>query len=202
CNGTRLKKESLWFKVDQKNIAELNAMDLIQLTNWFQGIESRLSSKQNIIGKEIIKEIRERLQFLIDVGLTYLSLDRPTRTLSGGESQRIRLATQIGSQLQGITYVLDEPSIGLHQRDNHRLITALKNLRDIGNSVLVVEHDKDIMLASDYLIDVGPKAGKHGGRIMAQGTPDFVLLNNSLTAHFLNGERTIEIPKERRKGNG
>jgi excinuclease ABC, A subunit len=202
CNGTRLKKESLWFKVDQKNIAELNAMDLIQLTAWFQGIENRLSSKQNIIGKEIIKEIRERLQFLIDVGLTYLSLDRPTRTLSGGESQRIRLATQIGSQLQGITYILDEPSIGLHQRDNHRLISALKNLRDIGNSVLVVEHDKDIMLAADHLIDVGPKAGFHGGRIMAQGTPASVLKKDTLTSHFLNGERGIAVPEQRRKGNG
>ena len=202
CNGARLKKESLWFKVDQKNIAELNAMDLIQLTNWFQGIEGRLSAKQNTIAKEIIKEIRERLQFLIDVGLTYLSLERPTRTLSGGESQRIRLATQIGSQLQGITYVLDEPSIGLHQRDNHRLITALKNLRDIGNSVLVVEHDKDIMLAADHLIDVGPKAGFHGGRIMAQGTPANVLKKDTLTAHFLNGERGIAVPEQRRKGNG
>ena len=202
CNGTRLKKESLWFKVDEKNIAELSNLDLVQLMHWFEGIEARLNNTQKIIGKEIIKEIRERLQFLLDVGLTYLTLYRPTRTLSGGESQRIRLATQIGSQLQGITYVLDEPSIGLHQRDNHRLITALKNLRDIGNSVLVVEHDKDIMLAADHLIDVGPKAGYHGGRIMAQGTPASVLLNDTLTAHFLNGERKIAIPKERRKGNG
>jgi excinuclease ABC subunit A len=202
CNGTRLKKESLWFKVDEKNIAELSNKDLVQLIQWFDGIESRLSSKQNVIAKEIIKEIRERLQFLLDVGLTYLTLNRPTRTLSGGESQRIRLATQIGSQLQGITYVLDEPSIGLHQRDNHRLITALQNLRDIGNSVIVVEHDKDIMLAADHLIDVGPKAGFHGGRIMAQGTPQAVLKKNTLTAHFLNGEREIAVPKERRKGNG
>jgi excinuclease ABC subunit A len=202
CNGTRLKKESLWFKVDEKNIAELSNMDLVQLMTWFTGIEKRLSNKQNVIAREIIKEIRERLQFLLDVGLTYLTLNRPTRTLSGGESQRIRLATQIGSQLQGITYVLDEPSIGLHQRDNHRLITALKNLRDIGNSVLVVEHDKDIMLAADHLIDVGPKAGFHGGRIMAQGTPDAVLKQDTLTAHFLNGEREIAVPKERRKGNG
>ncbi len=202
CGGTRLKKESLWFKVDEKNIAELSNKDLVQLHQWFDGIESRLSSKQNIIAKEIIKEIRERLQFLLDVGLTYLSLNRPTRTLSGGESQRIRLATQIGSQLQGITYVLDEPSIGLHQRDNHRLITALQNLRDIGNSVIVVEHDKDIMLAADHLIDVGPKAGFHGGRIMAQGTPKAVLKQDTLTAHFLNGEREIAVPAERRKGNG
>jgi excinuclease ABC subunit A len=202
CNGSRLKKESLWFKVDEKNISELSNMDLVQLFDWFQGIENRLSGNQKIIGKEIIKEIKERLQFLLDVGLTYLTLNRPTRTLSGGESQRIRLATQIGSQLQGITYVLDEPSIGLHQRDNQRLITALKNLRDIGNSVLVVEHDKDIMLAADHLIDVGPKAGFHGGRIMAQGTPAEVLAHATITAAFLNGEKKIEVPLERRKGNG
>ena len=202
CGGTRLKKESLWFKVDEKNIAELSNKDLVELMQWFEGIEKRLSDKQKLIGKEIIKEIRERLQFLLDVGLTYLTLNRPTRTLSGGESQRIRLATQIGSQLQGITYVLDEPSIGLHQRDNHRLIKALKNLRDIGNSVLVVEHDKDIMLAADHLIDVGPKAGFHGGRIIAQGAPEAVLKKDTLTAHFLNGEREIAVPKERRKGNG
>jgi excinuclease ABC subunit A len=202
CNGTRLKKESLWFKVDDRNIAELSNLDLLQLMKWFEGIEARLNESQKIIGREIVKEIRERLQFLLDVGLTYLTLNRATRTLSGGESQRIRLATQIGSQLQGITYVLDEPSIGLHQRDNHRLITALKNLRDIGNSVLVVEHDKDIMLAADHLIDVGPKAGYHGGRIMAQGNPADVIQNDTLTAHFLRGERKIEVPKERRKGNG
>jgi excinuclease ABC subunit A len=202
CNGTRLRRESLWFKIDERNIAELSNKDLVQLVEWFNGIEKRLSNKQNIIAKELIKEIRERLQFLLDVGLTYLTLNRPTRTLSGGESQRIRLATQIGSQLQGITYVLDEPSIGLHQRDNHRLITALQNLRDIGNSVIVVEHDKDIMLAADHLIDVGPKAGFHGGRIMAQGTPEYVLGRNTLTAHFLNGEREIAVPAERRKGNG
>lgn len=201
CNGTRLKKESLWFQVDEKNIADLSNVDLVQLKAWFDGVEERLSEKQNVIAREILKEIRERLQFLLDVGLTYLTLNRPTRTLSGGESQRIRLATQIGSQLQGITYILDEPSIGLHQRDNHRLITALKNLRDIGNSVLVVEHDKDIMLAADHLIDVGPKAGYHGGRIMAQGAPQDVLKLDTLTAHFLNGERGIAVPKERRKGN-
>lgn len=201
CNGARLKKESLWFKVDEKNIAELSHLDLVQLMQWFGGIEKRLSNKQNVIAREIIKEIRERLQFMLDVGLTYLTIDRPTRTLSGGESQRIRLATQIGSQLQGITYVLDEPSIGLHQRDNHQLITALQNLRDIGNSVLVVEHDKDIMLAADHLIDVGPRAGFHGGRIMAQGKPKEVLQQDTLTAHFLNGEREIAVPEERRKGN-
>ena len=202
CNGSRLKKESLWFKIDEKNISELSELDLVELMNWFVDIEKRLNDKQKVISKEITKEIRERLQFLLDVGLTYLTLNRPTRTLSGGESQRIRLATQIGSQLQGITYILDEPSIGLHQRDNHRLITALQNLRDIGNSVLVVEHDKDIMLAADHLIDIGPKAGYHGGRIIAQGTPKEVIKNDSLTAHYLNGERTIAVPSERRKGNG
>ncbi|OLY91940.1 Excinuclease ABC subunit A [Cnuella takakiae] len=202
CGGTRLKKESLWFKVAEKNIAELSNQDLVQLVEWFENIEERLTEKQQVIGREIVKEIRERLQFLLDVGLTYLTLNRPSRTLSGGESQRIRLATQIGSQLQGITYILDEPSIGLHQRDNHRLIKALQNLRDIGNSVLVVEHDKDIMLAADHLVDVGPKAGWHGGRIMAQGTPAEVLAGNTLTASFLNGQREIAVPKERRKGNG
>jgi excinuclease ABC subunit A len=202
CNGARLKKESLWFKVDEKNIAELSELNLDKLMHWFDNIEKRLSNKQNAIAKDILKEIRERLSFLLDVGLTYLTLGRPSRTLSGGESQRIRLATQIGSQLQGITYVLDEPSIGLHQRDNQRLITALQNLRDIGNSVLVVEHDKDIMLASDYLIDIGPKAGKYGGQIVTQGTPAEVLKSNSDTAQYLNGTKTIAIPHERRKGNG
>ncbi len=202
CNGTRLKKESLWFKVDGSNIAELSNMNLDKLAVWFEGIEKRLSNKQNAIAKDVLKEIRERLQFLLDVGLTYLTLYRPSKTLSGGESQRIRLATQIGSQLQGITYILDEPSIGLHQRDNQRLIGALQNLRDIGNSVLVVEHDKDIMMASDYLVDIGPKAGIHGGEIVAMGTPGEVLLSKSETAKYLSGEKSIAIPKERRKGNG
>ena len=202
CNGARLKKESLWFKIAEKNIAELSNMNLDKLAVWFADIEKRLSNKQNAIAKDVLKEIRERLQFLLNVGLTYLSLNRPTRSLSGGESQRIRLATQIGSQLQGITYVLDEPSIGLHQRDNHRLIGALQNLRDIGNSVLVVEHDKDIMMAADYLVDIGPKAGKHGGEIVAAGTPDEVLKSGSDTALYLNGKKRIEVPAERRKGNG
>lgn len=202
CNGARLKKESLWFKVDNKNISELSEYDLDELMKWFADIEKRISKRQQTIAKEVLKEIRDRLQFLLNVGLNYLSLNRPTRTLSGGESQRIRLATQIGSQLQGITYILDEPSIGLHQRDNHRLIDALKNLRDIGNSVLVVEHDKDIMLASDHLVDIGPKAGRHGGTIVASGTPAEVLLSNSDTAQYLNGTKKIEVPAERRKGNG
>lgn len=202
CSGARLKKESLWFKVDEKNIAELSDMNLDKLYQWFEQVEKRLSNKQNLIAKDILKEIRERLQFLLDVGLTYLSLNRPSRTLSGGESQRIRLATQIGSQLQGITYILDEPSIGLHQRDNHRLITALQNLRDIGNSVLVVEHDKDIMMAADHLVDIGPRAGMYGGHIVAAGTPKEVLKSKSETALYLNGGKTIAIPEERRKGNG
>jgi len=202
CNGSRLRKESLWFKIDDRNIAELSNLNLDNLAAWFDGLELRLDKKQNAIAKDVLKEIRERLQFLLNVGLTYLSINRPTKTLSGGESQRIRLATQIGSQLQGITYILDEPSIGLHQRDNQRLIDALKHLRDIGNNVLVVEHDKDIMLASDYLIDIGPKAGRFGGNIVMQGTPKEVLESNSETALYLSGVKKIEIPKERRKGNG
>jgi excinuclease ABC subunit A len=202
CHGARLKKESCWFRVDEKNIADLSNLNLDALIRWFSGIEDRLSNKQNIIAKDLLKEIRERLGFLLDVGLTYLTLNRPSRTLSGGESQRIRLATQIGSQLQGITYILDEPSIGLHQRDNQRLITALQHLRDIGNSVLVVEHDKDIMLAADYLIDIGPRAGFHGGKIVAQGKPADLLKLDTLTSSYLNGHRKIKVPDERRKGNG
>ena len=202
CNGARLKRESLWFKIEDKNIAELSELNLDNLAAWFDGLELRISKKQATIAKDVLKEIRERLQFLLNVGLTYLTLNRSSRSLSGGESQRIRLATQIGSQLQGITYVLDEPSIGLHQRDNHRLIDALKKLRDVGNSVLVVEHDKDIMLAADHLIDIGPKAGKHGGSIVSEGTPEEVLKSKSDTAKFLNGEKSITIPKERRKGTG
>lgn len=202
CNGARLKKESLWFKVDEKNISELSNLNLDKLHAWFTTIEKRLSKKQNLIAKDILKEIRERVQFLLDVGLTYLSLNRPSRSLSGGESQRIRLATQIGSQLQGITYILDEPSIGLHQRDNHQLIIALQNLRNIGNSVLVVEHDKDIMMAADHLVDIGPKAGIYGGHIVAAGTPQDVLKSKSETALYLSGKKNIAIPAERRKGNG
>lgn len=202
CNGMRLKKESLWFKIDGRNIAELGNMNLDNLYAWFDGIELRIDNKQKVIAKDVLKEIRERLRFLLDVGLTYLSLNRASKTLSGGESQRIRLATQIGSQLQGITYVLDEPSIGLHQRDNHRLIEALQNLRDIGNNVLVVEHDKDIMLAADHLIDIGPRAGYHGGRVVAQGKPADLLKLDTLTSAYLNGKKKIEVPAERRKGNG
>ncbi|RYF96727.1 MAG: excinuclease ABC subunit A [Chitinophagaceae bacterium] len=202
CGGARLKKESLWFKVDDRNISELSEMNLDNLAAWLDGIELRIDNKQKTIAKDVLKEIRERLKFLLDVGLTYLTLNRSSKTLSGGESQRIRLATQIGSQLQGITYILDEPSIGLHQRDNHRLIEALKNLRDIGNSVLVVEHDKDIMLAADHLIDIGPKAGHHGGRIVAEGKPKDLLKLDTLTSGYLNGKNNIPVPAERRKGNG
>ena len=202
CEGTRLRKESLWFRVDNKNISELSNLNLDKLLLWFADLESRLSEKQRTIAKDVLKEIRERLQFLLDVGLTYLTLNRPSRTLSGGESQRIRLATQIGSQLQGITYILDEPSIGLHQRDNHRLIDALKNLRNLGNSVLVVEHDKDIMLSADHLVDIGPRAGKFGGQIVTQGDPRHVFNSNSETSKFLVGEKSITVPDERRKGNG
>ena len=202
CNGKRLRKESLWFRIDGKDIAELSALNLDKLIDWFEDIEDRLSNRQNQIAKDILKEIRDRLQFLLDVGLNYLSMNRSSKSLSGGESQRIRLATQIGSQLQGITYILDEPSIGLHQRDNHRLIAALNNLRDIGNSVIVVEHDKEIMMAADYLIDIGPEAGKHGGEIVASGIPKDLLKLDTVTSSYLNGHRNIPVPKERRKGNG
>ncbi|MEX2596303.1 MAG: excinuclease ABC subunit UvrA, partial [Salibacteraceae bacterium] len=181
---------------------ELAAMELNELANWFDGIEKRLSEKQNTIAMDVLKEIRSRIQFLLDVGIEYLTLNRSARTLSGGEAQRIRLATQIGSQLVGVLYILDEPSIGLHQRDNARLIKALKELRDIGNSVIVVEHDKDMMLASDHVIDIGPKAGIHGGEIVAQGTPEELLKSGSMTSKFLIGEEEISIPKERRKGTG
>jgi excinuclease ABC subunit A len=202
CNGTRLKKESLYFKIDEKNIAELGEMDLDKLLNWFQDLEKRLDKKQNTIAKDILKEIRERLGFLLGVGLNYLTLYRATRSLSGGESQRIRLATQIGSQLMGITYILDEPSIGLHQRDNMQLIQALRNLKEMGNTVIVVEHDKDIMLHADHLIDVGPGAGVHGGQIIAQGTPAEILKLKTPTAGYLNGSLVSPVPEERRKGNG
>lgn len=202
CNGTRLKKESLWFRVGDKNIAELGEMNLDQLHTWFSNIEQRLDNRQNAIAKDVLKEIRERLGFLLDVGLGYLTLNRPTRTLSGGESQRIRLATQIGSQLMGITYILDEPSIGLHQRDNMRLIEALKNLKCMGNTVIVVEHDKDIMLNADHLIDIGPAAGIHGGEIVAQGPPYAMLQLDTPTSAYLNGKKDIPLPTMRRKGNG
>ncbi|HRI61923.1 MAG TPA: excinuclease ABC subunit UvrA, partial [Saprospiraceae bacterium] len=202
CHGTRLKKESLWFKIGEKNIAELSEMDLTELHDALENVESKMSERQRAIAKDVLKEIRFRLKFLLKVGLDYLALNRSARTLSGGESQRIRLATQIGSQLTGITYILDEPSIGLHQRDNHRLIEALKNLRDIGNTVIVVEHDRDIMLHSDYLIDLGPGAGKHGGNIVDIGTPADFLKNPTKTSDYLAGRTHLDIPKNRNKGNG
>lgn len=202
CEGARLKKESLHFKVDEKNIFELATMDIRALQDWFIGIEDRLNERQNVIAREILKEIRARIGFLLDVGLSYLTLDRTARTLSGGEAQRIRLATQIGSQLMNVMYILDEPSIGLHQRDNDRLIKALKNLRDLGNTVLVVEHDKDMILEADYVIDMGPAAGVHGGTVVAEGTPAQLMAMHTLTTSYINGEREIAIPKERRKGNG
>ncbi len=202
CDGDRLKKESLHFKIDNTNIAELARLDIQSLGNWFEGLESRMTDKQQLIGAEVLKEIRKRIGFLLDVGLEYLNLNRPLRTLSGGEAQRIRLATQIGTQLVGVLYILDEPSIGLHQRDNVKLIKALQDLRDLGNSVIVVEHDKDMMLASDYVIDIGPGAGRHGGQIVAAGTPKEFLKQGSLTADFLQNKVSIEIPETRKKGNG
>jgi excinuclease ABC subunit A len=201
CHGTRLKKESLYFKIGEKNIAELCEMDIDVLRDWFENVEEKLDEKQKRIARDVMKEIRVRLGFLLDVGLEYLSLNRPTRSLSGGESQRIRLATQIGSQLQGITYILDEPSIGLHQRDNQRLIFALKNLTENGNTVIVVEHDKDIMLSADHLIDLGPGAGEHGGEIVGDAVPEDFAKLHSLTGDYLGGRKTIQIPKKRRKGN-
>ena len=202
CAGARLKKESLHFKIADKNIAELAQLNIKDLSDWYEGIEERLTDRQNIIATEILKEIRKRLGFLLNVGLDYLELNRPLRTLSGGEAQRIRLATQIGTQLVGVLYILDEPSIGLHQRDNVKLIRALKDLRDLGNTVIVVEHDKDMMLESDHIIDIGPGAGRHGGQIVAQGAPSAFLKSETMTADFLNGTKKIEIPKKRREGNG
>jgi len=202
CKGSRLKKESLYFKINSKNISELAQLDVVDLYDWFDKLEDQLSEKQQAIASEIIKEIKSRLQFLLDVGLTYLTLDRSSKSLSGGEAQRIRLATQIGSQLVGVLYILDEPSIGLHQRDNEKLINSLVSLRDIGNSVIVVEHDKDMIERADHVIDIGPEAGKHGGEIISEGTPEELKAHHTLTADYLNGTKTIEIPKKRRKGNG
>jgi len=202
CKGAKLRKESLHFRMHDKNIAELSAMDIVELSKWLENVEQFLSEKQKAIAVEILKEIRTRLQFLLDVGLTYLSLNRSSQSLSGGESQRIRLATQIGSQLVNVLYILDEPSIGLHQRDNQRLIRSLKQLRDTGNSVIVVEHDKDMMMAADYVVDLGPHAGRHGGEIVFAGTPQEMLKANTLTSAYLNGTKTIEIPDKVRPGNG
>ena len=202
CGGSRLKSESLQFKIGDKNIAQLSDLSIIALSKWMESIEQHLDTKQQKIATEIIKEIRERLRFLVDVGLGYLSLSRASRTLSGGESQRIRLATQIGSKLVNVLYILDEPSIGLHQRDNKRLIATLKALRDAGNSVIVVEHDEDMMRAADFIVDVGPKAGRRGGHIVAAGTFDDILRSDSITADYLAGRRQIEIPQSIREGNG
>ncbi len=202
CKGYRLKKEALHFKVADKHIGELAQMDIAELAAWLEDIDSRISERQLQIGAEVLKEIRKRVSFLTQIGLTYLTLDRPMKTLSGGESQRIRLATQIGTQLVGVLYIMDEPSIGLHQRDNEKLIQALKDLRDLGNSVLVVEHDKDMMLESDYILDIGPGAGRHGGQVIGRGTPaEFVKLGTP-TAQFLNGTLAIKAPAKRRAGNG
>lgn len=202
CDGYRLRKESLHFKLDGKHIGQLAGMSISSLANWLVDLESRMDAKQNLIGAEILKELRKRVGFLLDVGLDYLSLNRSLRTLSGGEAQRIRLATQIGTQLVNVLYILDEPSIGLHQRDNVKLIQALKDLRDLGNTVIVVEHDKDMMLASDFIVDIGPGAGRHGGQIVAAEKPETFVKNNTLTAKYLNGEVEIAIPKKRREGSG
>lgn len=202
CHGQRLNREALHFFIDGKNIADLAAMDISALHEWINNVENRLSPQQQLIGKEILKEIRIRLKFLVDVGLEYLSLNRNSATLSGGESQRIRLATQLGSELVNVMYILDEPSIGLHQRDNKRLIDSLKRLRDAYNSIIVVEHDKEIMLESDYIIDIGPKAGRKGGNVVFAGTPKEMLATHTLTADYLNGEKTIAIPEKIREGNG
>ncbi|MEO0405363.1 MAG: excinuclease ABC subunit UvrA, partial [Bacteroidota bacterium] len=201
CNGARLKKQALYFRIGDKNIAELASWDLKELHEWFHQADFEMNETQKRIAHEPLKEIKERLNFLMDVGLDYLSLNRSSRTLSGGEAQRIRLATQIGSKLVGVLYILDEPSIGLHQRDNERLIRSLKQLRDVGNTVIVVEHDKDMMLESDHLIDIGPGAGAHGGYIVAQGKPQEHLEGDSVTAAYLMGTASIPVPVKRRKGN-
>ncbi len=202
CKGARLNKEALHFRFHDKNIMELASMDISELYEWLEHVGDHLGEQQKKIAVEILKEIRTRLKFLLDVGLEYLSLNRSSVSLSGGESQRIRLATQIGSQLVNVLYILDEPSIGLHQRDNLRLIRSLKELRDIGNSVIVVEHDKDMMLAADYVIDMGPKAGRLGGEVVFSGTPQKMLETDTLTSRYLNGKTQIEVPAQRRKGNG
>jgi excinuclease ABC subunit A len=202
CEGTRLKKEALYFKINDKNIAEICAMDISEVTAWFKDLEKDLTHKQKTIATEVIKEIKDRLNFLMNVGLDYLALNRSSKSLSGGEAQRIRLATQIGSQLVGVLYILDEPSIGLHQRDNAKLIRSLEQLRDIGNSVIVVEHDKDMIEQADYVIDIGPKAGKYGGEIISIGTPAETLKSDTITAQYLNGKMKLEIPLKRREGNG
>ena len=202
CNGQRLHREALSYRIWDKNISELANMDLNELRQWLDEVEAHLDHQQQQIAAEILKEIRTRLDFLLEVGLDYLSLNRQSASLSGGESQRIRLATQIGSQLVNVLYILDEPSIGLHQRDNDRLINSLKELRDLGNTVIVVEHDRDMMLAADYIVDIGPKAGRKGGEVVFQGTVEEMLKINTITAQYLSGKMNIEVPAQRRKGNG
>ena len=202
CHGARLRKESLYFKVGEKNIAELSHLDIADLKQFFDTLPEKLNEKQQAIAGEVLKEISARISFLLDVGLDYLSLHRSSKSLSGGEAQRIRLATQIGSQLVGVLYILDEPSIGLHQRDNDRLIHSLESLRDIGNSVIVVEHDKDMIVRADHVIDIGPKAGRHGGEIISQGSPKEILKDGTLTSSYINGTKNIEVPEKRREGNG
>ncbi|MGP1548284.1 MAG: excinuclease ABC subunit UvrA, partial [Prevotella sp.] len=202
CKGKRLNREALSYKIWDKNISEVSNLDIADLNVWLKEVESHLNERQQSIAKEIFKEIRLRVGFLIEVGLEYLSLNRPSASLSGGESQRIRLATQIGSQLVNVLYILDEPSIGLHQRDNNRLINSLKELRDLGNTIIVVEHDEEMMLAADYIVDIGPKAGRRGGEVVFQGTPRQMLKEHTLTSQYLNGEMSIAVPEKRRQGNG
>ena len=202
CHGARVRKEALQFKINNQTIGELAFMDFAQLNEWTQSIEAHLSKEQLHIGAEILKEIRTRIRFILEVGLDYLTLHRSSKSLSGGEAQRIRLATQIGTELINVLYVLDEPSIGLHQRDNSKLIQSLQRLRDVGNSVLVVEHDKEMIESADFIVDIGPGAGSFGGNIVSAGDLNSVLTSNSLTAQYLNGSRKIEVPNSRRKGNG
>jgi excinuclease ABC subunit A len=202
CNGTRLKKEALFFKILNKNIGEISAMDFSELANWLNDLREQLNENQQIIGGEILKEIDNRLRFILDVGLEYLTLNRPSKSLSGGEAQRIRLATQIGTELMNVLYILDEPSIGLHQRDNTRLIQSLQRLRDVGNSVIVVEHDKEMMEAADFIVEIGPKAGIHGGEIVQADILQNVIRKGSITSDYLGGKIKIPIPEKRRDGNG
>jgi excinuclease ABC subunit A len=202
CEGARLKKESLHFKIDGQSIADVSRFDLLTMGDWINSLESKLDERQQVIAHDIIREIKNRLQFLLNVGLDYLSLERSARSLSGGESQRIRLATQIGSQLVDVLYILDEPSIGLHQRDNIRLINALKELRDIGNSVIVVEHDREMILAADWVVDIGPGAGRHGGKIVGKGVPGQMMGCHTITCDYLSGRKSIHVPEQRRQGNG
>jgi excinuclease ABC subunit A len=202
CHGQRLKRESLSYRIWDQSISEVASLDMADLKDWLDEVEQHLEPQQQKIAHEIVKELKTRVNFLLEVGLDYLSLNRQSATLSGGESQRIRLATQIGSQLVNVLYILDEPSIGLHQRDNQRLINSLKELRDLGNTVIVVEHDEDMMRAADWIIDIGPRAGRKGGEVVFQGTPEEMLRTQTVTAQYLNGERAIDIPATRRKGNG